>query len=61
MTGVRRFFIENLGNVHTREEMALVWRVCREVQKHFGGLDWKAVTQAFKQRCGELGIEWKGE
>jgi glutamate formiminotransferase len=59
MTGPARYFYETLKATQDRAELALTWKVYREVKQHFKELDWKPVEQAFKQRATDLGLDWK--
>lgn len=60
MTGPARFFYEVLKATKDRDELALTWKVCREVKINFPDFEWDPVVQAFRKRAADLGLEWKG-
>ncbi len=63
---MNRDVYQELQNVQTRDELALVWKYYRLAKqmiddRGWSAKDWPAVIEAFKTRAGELGIEWKGK
>jgi hypothetical protein len=47
-----------LQAAHGRKDLATTWKVFRAVARHFEGVDWSAVEEAFKRRAEELGLTW---
>lgn len=50
-----------LQNVQTRDELALVWKYFSYAARLEHACDWGGCVAAFKARAEELGIEWKGK
>lgn len=48
-----------LQAAHGREDLATTWKVFRAAARHFEGIDWTTVEEAFKRRAAELKLEWK--
>ena len=53
-------FLPELREADTREQLAIVWRVIAKLQQAFPSSHWEQAKDAFRERCEELGLEWKG-
>jgi hypothetical protein len=64
MTGPARVCLFMLCNAQNREDLATCWKViaaCAAAFPDRKGDHWAGVKQTFKQRCAELGLNWKGQ
>lgn len=52
------FHLHMLRNAHTREELAICWRVFSACARAWPDGSWEEVKEAFKLRAEEMGLKW---